>query len=178
MNAIDVPFLEVNENNTTLGVTGIQKGNVERVKLPIRDSMENVNTFDFKVSKNDSAIEQSTSKIYRDSCCEELQIPENLLHNFNFQEYKQPIFLLIGLNNPHAMPREINPRALNLSYPVTSPNLKLLQTPLSKQILIAGSLGLYHELFSETQPIFFKPRETTAIQQRLFFVLKILIHPQ
>ena len=169
LSALDLPYLEVKMNNTTIGVTGILKGNIERVNFPIRDAMGNIHSYDFKVTKNPLGCEPKTSKLYRESCCELLGIDKSSIHNFNFLPETEPVQLLIGLNNPFVLPTEIDPRALNLNYPVSSPNLKLLQTPLSKQIIIAGSLGLCPELFTQTQPIFFKPRIQTAIEQQKIF---------
>ena len=156
-------------NNTTIGVTGMLKGNKERVNFPIRDAMGNIHSYDFKVTQNPLGFEPKTSKLYRESCCELLGIDKSSIHNFNFLPETEPVQLLIGLNNPFVPPTEIDPTALNLNYPVSSPNLKLLQTSLSKQIIIAGSLGLCPESFTQTRPIFFKPRIQTAIEQQKIF---------
>ena len=103
--------------------------------------MGNIHTYDFKVTPNHLGFEPKTSKHCRKSCCELLGIDKSLIYNSNLLLQTDPVQLMIVLNNPFLLLCEIDPRAPNLNYPVSSKILKLLQIPMSKQIILSGSLG-------------------------------------
>ena len=169
--AIDLEHLSSLLNHTHIGISGKETKTFERVGVPVRDCLGYVNVCNFKITHNYLGIEAATPQIYRTNAMKSLGISPDLKHNFNFYNSPKDIHMLLGVDNTFCLPREIDPEVIGLKVPVSSPQLKIMQTNLSRKIMVLGPLGISPELFNGSSPVFFVPNSKKKNILRKFFLM-------
>ena len=133
-----------------MGATGASD-NRKRNKLKLVKNNGDVEIMETR-QVNDLGFSSPESTEYIQSCLAEIEAVND--NNFNFCRKKVKPRVLLGLKSGKLLSQKLehhNLRSLNLGKPIFSPNLVAWKTPLTKQLLVTGKIGINKDLIDDSR---------------------------